>query len=60
MDLNFVLPTSNSCERLFSRAGYVLGDRRQSINPANLEQQLFLFANSQLWDIEDVNSVVNE
>ncbi len=60
MDLRFLLPTSNACERLFSRAGYVLGDRRQSIHPANFEQQMFLFANSHLWGIEDVKAVVNE
>ena len=41
MDLKFIIPTSNICERLFSAAGYGLNDRRQAILPANFESQMF-------------------
>ena len=58
MDLRFIVPTSNLCERLFSRAGYALGDRRKSISPMNFEQQIFLNANSYLWSVADLNEVV--
>jgi len=60
IESRFLLPTSNICERFFSTTGYALGDRRMSINPANFEQQMFLFANSEHWDITDVNSIVND
>jgi hypothetical protein len=60
IDLRFLLPTSNLCERLFSKAGYGLSDRRRGISPANFESQLFLNANSSYWDISDISKVVNE
>eukprot|EP00171_Calliarthron_tuberculosum_P009436 IDg9436t1 len=31
IDLRFLLPTFNVCERLFSKAGYVINDRRKAI-----------------------------
>lgn len=54
MSLKFIVPTSNICERCFSKAGYCLGDRRKSISPANFEAQLFLNVNQCLWGIEEV------
>lgn len=42
IDLRFLLPTSNVCERLFSKSGYTLNYLRRGISPANLEAQLFL------------------
>ena len=36
MDTRFILPTSNACEQLFSKAGCTLSDRRKSLIPANL------------------------
>eukprot|EP00171_Calliarthron_tuberculosum_P021824 IDg21824t1 len=58
LDVRFIVPTSNICERLFSTAGNTLRDRRKSISPMNLEIQLFLHINSDLWGISDVNTVV--
>ena len=57
-DIRFILSTSNICERLFSTAGYVLNDRRKSIAPTNLESQLFLHSNSDLWDSNDINKII--
>ena len=59
MDTRFLVPTSNLCERLFSRVGYALSDRRRRITPANLEVQLFLHLNSDFWGRTDINEIVN-
>lgn len=40
-NMNFLLLTSNICETLFSRGSYLLNDRRNARNPANLESQIF-------------------
>ncbi|KAG7338256.1 hypothetical protein IV203_014785 [Nitzschia inconspicua] len=37
MDLHFIVPTSNMCERLFSEAGYGLNSRRMRTLPSNFE-----------------------
>ena len=60
MDLRFIRPTSNMCERLFSVAVYALNDRRKSVLPVNFERQLFLHADSHLWGISDVKNLVNK
>jgi len=54
LDTRFIIPTSNDCERLFSKVGYVLNDRRQSVLPMNLEAQLFLNVNNDLWSNRDI------
>lgn len=54
-DTSFLIPTSNICERLFSKAGHVLTDRRMAIQPCNLESQLFLHFNRDLWGVADFN-----
>ncbi len=51
IDSRFLFPTSNICERLFSKAGYALSDRRRRIAPMNFEQQIFLHANRSMWDM---------
>ncbi len=42
IDLDFIIPTSNCVERLFSMAKYVYSPHRQSMLPHNLEAILFL------------------
>ena len=59
LDLRFMVPTSNLCERLFSKAGYSLGNRRGNILPTSFEEQIFLHVNSKMWSIDDVNTLVN-
>jgi hypothetical protein len=53
-----VLPTSNICERLFSKAGLIFRDHRKSMLPRTLETLLFLSINRRLWDEECVFRVV--
>eukprot|EP00171_Calliarthron_tuberculosum_P001888 IDg1888t1 len=57
MNLKFLLPTSNVCERLFSRSGHLFNERRRSLNPANLESQLFLRLNNDLWNAADFDKL---
>ena len=40
--LEGIAPTSNVCERLFSKAGLIWTDLRKSMKPATLEILLFL------------------
>lgn len=54
LDLRFIVPTSNMCERLFSKAGHALSSRRMSILPSNFEAQIFLHINRNLWNTSDV------
>ncbi len=54
IDMRCIVPTSNMCERLFSKAGYTLNDRRQGTLPANFEAQMFLHANCSLWGPAEV------
>ncbi len=48
MNTRFILPTSDICERLLSKAGYALNDRRKGILPCNFEIQIFLHVNHSL------------
>jgi hypothetical protein len=45
LDLRFILPHSNICERQFSASGFTYNKNRQGLLPANLEMQLLLEAN---------------
>jgi hypothetical protein len=51
-----VLPTSNVCERLFSRAKLVFSERRKRMSPETLEIILYLFCNYELWSPSTVQS----
>ena len=59
-DLRFLMLTYNICERLFSKAGCVLDDRRMGSLPVNLESQILLHLNQDLWSVEDFNSLTSE
>ena len=49
-DLNWIPPTSNKAERLFSRAKLTLSDCRKSMTPLRVESITFLFVNRDLWN----------
>ncbi len=51
-----VASTSNICERLFSRAGYIFSDYRRKMNPRNLELLLYLHNHRALWNVYTINS----
>ena len=56
-DTRFLIPTSNVCERLFSKVGHALSDRRKGVAPVHLESQMFLHFNRDLWGSADVNKL---
>lgn len=39
---SLLLPAQNICERIFSKAGYDLSDRRKGLIPSYFESQMFL------------------
>ena len=49
-----IKPTSNIAERFFSKVRNVYTDNRKRLLPMNIESQMFLQANRQLWTPEDV------
>ncbi|ETM33547.1 hypothetical protein L914_19236, partial [Phytophthora nicotianae] len=53
-------PTSNSCERLFSKAKLVLSPQRASLLPVNFEMLMFLRANRSYWDVTTVQEVFQQ
>ncbi|EQC28160.1 hypothetical protein SDRG_11436 [Saprolegnia diclina VS20] len=56
-NLQYIIPTSNVVERLFSKAKLVYSDRRQRMLPITLEAIMFLATNRNFWDeamVEDV------
>lgn len=55
--LDFVPPTSNIVERLFSRCKLVFSSLRQRMYPSTLENVMMLICNRDLWDLETVNDV---
>ena len=58
LDTRFLVPTSNVYERLFSQVGYTLSSRRKGITPLNLESQIFLYLNGDLWSRFDVHQLI--
>ena len=57
LDSRFILPTSNICERLFSKVGNALNDRQVAIAPVNLESRVFLNVNRDLWSAEEFDEL---
>lgn len=57
MDLKFILPGSCIVESLFSIASYLFNDRRLSITPVHMEEQIFLKINRSLWNVDTVIKV---
>jgi hypothetical protein len=55
---DFVDITSDTCERLFSRARLVFHYLRRSMTPASVELVLYLWTNFDLWDVYTVNSIL--
>ncbi|RLN92817.1 hypothetical protein BBJ28_00025410 [Nothophytophthora sp. Chile5] len=57
MDVLFVLPTSNECERFFSSVKLVYSDLRKSMDIATLEKVMLLRYNADFWDVYTVERV---
>ena len=60
LNLNFVPPTSNVVERLFSNARLVLTDYRKSLTPYTFECVMFLKINRNFWDLDLVAKIVGK
>ena len=58
--MEWLNPTSNVVERLFSGAKIVLSDHRMSMLPMNLEETLFLYINVRFWDIDVISKFVEQ
>ncbi len=59
-DLKFLAPTSNSVERLFSSAKFVLNDYRQSLSKAMFEAIMILKTNMDYWNALTVSSAMSK
>lgn len=57
LDLRFIQPISNCCERFFPIAGYALFDRFLGMLPIYIESQMFLHVNKQFWNIQNVRHI---
>jgi hypothetical protein len=49
-----ISPTSNSCERLFSEAKYILVPHRRGMSPVTFESIIYLKKNKKYWDVNTV------
>ena len=58
--MEWLNPTSNVVEWLFSRAKKVLSDHRMSMLPLNLEETPFLNINKRFWDIDVISKIVEQ
>ena len=48
--MQHISPTSNVCERLFSRAKLIMRPHRKMMTPYHLDMLIFLRSNKELWD----------
>ena len=55
-----LLSTSNVCEQLFSKAKHIMTPTRRRMDPSTLESFLLLKINSDLWDAELVQEILDE
>ena len=60
VDTRFVSGTSNVCEQLFSKAKHIMTPTRRRMDPSTLESILLLKINSDLWDAELVQEILDE
>ncbi len=55
-----VCPTSNACERLFSRAKLVMRPHRRHMDPSTLEAILMLRMNKDMWDEVTIQKIMSK
>jgi hypothetical protein len=55
--LKLIPPTSNDCERLFSKCKHVLTPERMRTLPVHFEEIMFLKENRSYWDLHTVSNV---
>lgn len=60
MNLEWIPPTTNDCERLFSKCKTIFTEQRQNMTPEMLELLIYHVANRSWWDIHSTAAVVNK
>jgi len=60
VDTRFASGTSNVCEQLFSKAKHIMTPTRRRMDPSTLEAILLLKINSDLWDAELIQKILDE
>jgi hypothetical protein len=60
INVNFIPPGSVIVESLFSMVGHMFDQRRLSSSPVHVEEQVFLRANRNLWNMKALLSVESE
>ena len=55
-----VAPTSDICEQLFSRAKHIMTPTRRRMDPSTLEDILLLKFNTDLWNAQLVQKIIEE
>lgn len=60
INLPFIFPASNFCERLVSLTWYALGDHHKRVLPSNFECQLFLNLKHRIWGLKEVSKLLRE
>jgi hypothetical protein len=58
--MQHISPTSNVCERLFSRAKLIMRPHRKMMSPYHLEMLIFLRCNKELWDATTVEECLKD
>lgn len=58
--MKHISPTSNVCERIFSRAKLIMRPHRKHMSPFHLEMLIFLRCNKVLWDATTVENCTSE
>lgn len=58
LDTQFIRPTLNLCERLFSQAQRALIDYRKKMSSIMLKSRMFLYVNRRFLGIIDGNEIV--
>lgn len=57
-DVRYILPASKICEWFYSISAIALDSRRQRLLPSHFQVQMFLFANSSHWSIQDISIIM--
>ena len=57
--LKWVPPTSNVCERRFSRSRFTQNHLRHALTPLHMEAIQFLYHNRDLWNAKTVSILIN-
>ncbi|KAE8969351.1 hypothetical protein PR003_g28662 [Phytophthora rubi] len=57
VDVAFIPPTSNECERFFSSAKLVYSDLRKRLDASTLEMLMYLMYNKDMWDVYTVEAL---